>query len=99
MAVNFIGTMQQTELAGEIADRFNALLDKFGHPQRDRTHVMMDILATHLNGCPLDLPKLRDASESTLAHDMGGIAKHLDRTTGRLGDCFVPRTALPELPR
>jgi hypothetical protein len=55
----------------------------------------MDITATHANGCRLDLSKLLTADDFTFAHDMDGIARHLDRDTGKLGDCFLPRCAAP----
>ncbi|MBP8235269.1 MAG: hypothetical protein KAY22_23515 [Rhizorhabdus sp.] len=59
----------------------------------ERLEVRMDLTATHANGCPLDFQKMLDASTATLAHDITGIARHLDRTTGRLTDHFLPRCA------
>ena len=59
----------------------------------DRLTLAMDLTACHLNGCPLDLDRLLGASEADFAHDIAGIVRHLDRETGQLGDCFVPRCA------
>lgn len=61
----------------------------------------MDITATHANGCPLDLARLLDADDFNFAHDVFGIARHLDRdgasaTGGQLLNCFVPRFATKE---
>lgn len=57
----------------------------------DGLSVMMDVTATHANGCPLRLADFADADEVNFAHDIGGIARHLDRETGKLGGCFLPR--------
>lgn len=53
----------------------------------------MDITATHANGCPLDLAGLLDAEDFDFAHDVAGIQRHIDRRTGALLDCFLPRYA------
>ena len=51
----------------------------------------MDITACHLNGCKLDLDRLLKANGGDFAHDVTGIRVHIDRETGKLGDCFSPR--------
>lgn len=51
----------------------------------------MDIPATHLNGCPLKLYNLLEADDFNFAHDVFGIRRHLDRNTGKLEHCFLPR--------
>lgn len=53
----------------------------------------MDITACHCNGMPLDLEALLHADEFDFAHDVLGIRRHIDRETGKLGGCFVPRYA------
>jgi hypothetical protein len=53
----------------------------------------MDLEATHANGCPLDFAKLLACDDFDFLHDIGGIAMHLDRSTGVLKDCFLPRLA------
>jgi hypothetical protein len=53
----------------------------------------MDLNACHCNGCPLNLRGLLEADESDLLHDLAGIRRHLDRRSGKLGDCFSPRYA------
>ena len=59
----------------------------------DRTMLMMDITAAHANGCPLDLAGLLIAEPFDFAHDIAGITAHIDRETGRLMNCFLPRYA------
>jgi hypothetical protein len=57
----------------------------------------MDITAAHLNGCPLDLSKLLAAPMLDFAHDIFGIQRHIDRNTGKLLDCFLPRSSVKPL--
>jgi hypothetical protein len=59
----------------------------------DRLMLAMDLTACHANGCPLKLQELLDAPKFDFAHDIHGIQRHIDRTTGELKDCFCPRTA------
>lgn len=58
--------------------------------------LTMDLTACHLNGCPLDLKGLLGAEKGDFMHDVVGIRTHMDRTTGKLQDCFLPRYAKPE---
>lgn len=60
---------------------------------RSSLDYQMDITATHVNGCPLDLQRMLDADDFNFAHDVFGIERHLDRSTGQLLDCFLPRFA------
>ncbi len=58
---------------------------------RDQVSIMMDLEATHANGCPMDFGRLLEADDFNLLHDVGGIARHLNRETGELEDYFLPR--------
>jgi hypothetical protein len=60
-----------------------------------RVGFMMDLLAADgVNGNrPVDLDALASADDFNFIHDVGGICQHIDRTTGKLMDCFVPRYA------
>lgn len=51
----------------------------------------MDLTACHANGCPLKLRELAGARNADFSHDVFGIRRHLDRATGVLRDCFLPR--------
>lgn len=55
--------------------------------------LSMDLTACHANGCPLDLDRLLAADKFNFIHDVVGIARHIDRSTGRLQNCFTPRFA------
>ena len=58
--------------------------------------ISMDLEACHTSGCPLDLEKLLLSEPRDFAHDILGIAHHIDRNTGKLADCFDPRCAKQE---
>jgi hypothetical protein len=62
-------------------------------PRVKVAELMMDITAAHVNGCPLDLPAILAADKFTFTHDVFGIHSHINRDTGKLEDCFVPRLA------
>jgi len=52
----------------------------------------MDITAAH-NHCPLKLTELLEANEFNFCHDVFGIRNHINRDTGELQNCFLPRYA------
>lgn len=60
----------------------------------DRTTLTMDLCACHANGCPLKLQEILDADDFTFAHDVFGIHRLIDRSTGKLTRCFLPRLAV-----
>ena len=80
--------LQDYELAGDIAVRAATILNKV-----NVASLQMDIVAVHINGCKLKMAEMLKADTSNFMHDVCGIAKHLDRATGKLRDCFVPRYA------
>ena len=55
--------------------------------------MVMDLDACHNNGCPLDLDALLAAPEFDFIHDTMGIREHINRETGKLEHCFLPRYA------
>ncbi len=55
--------------------------------------IEMDITATHLNGCSLRLKDLLNANRFNFVHDIVGISRHINRITGKLENCFLPRFA------
>lgn len=60
---------------------------------KDRMTALMDLTACHMNGTPLRLPVLLHAADGDFIHDIIGIRAHMDRETGQLKDCFLPRYA------
>jgi hypothetical protein len=53
----------------------------------------MDVTAVHVNGMPLRLRELLGTDDFNFSHDVFGIRRHINRETGQLGGCFVPRFA------
>ncbi|KVW63476.1 hypothetical protein [Burkholderia ubonensis] len=76
--------------------RYQALLASKGLPAVDALELDMDLTACHANGCPMDWESLNAADDFTLAHDVGGIQRHINRRTGKLEHCFLPRCAVKE---
>ena len=72
-----------------IAERATTLWADAGEPREQRYFVMDITLCT----TRLDLDRLEAFPDSDFAHDIGGIARHIDHATGVLGDCFTPRCA------
>lgn len=106
MTLSFDATTEEYDLAKAIGERAVRDMPEWAtERQRHQTMtadmpvavaVEMDVIAVHANGCPLDLQKLLDADDFNFAHDVDGIYWHLDRTTGRLTDHFLPRCARRE---
>lgn len=86
-------TLKETELASKIAKR---AVKELGEDTDKTAHLVMDITATHTSGCKLKLQELLDAPLGDFLHDVCGIHKHLNRETGKLEDCFLPRYAANE---
>jgi hypothetical protein len=81
-------------LVDQIVERAAAIYHRDGY-KLDRLQTTMDLTAAHLNGCPLDLAKLLASSPFNLSHDINGLAAHLNRSTGEIDGCFLPRCARP----
>lgn len=82
--------------AADVAERFRSL--GLNPINNDWTGLIMDIQATTIE-VPLDFPALLSASVNEFSHDVVGINENLNRTTGKLGDGFVPRFSLsPDAP-
>lgn len=88
--LSFDVTKEESAIIRKIADR----ADKIFLPnfiEQTKLETIMDLSACHANGCPLRLQELLDADEFNFAHDVCGIRRHINRTTGQLEDCFMPR--------
>lgn len=84
--LSFETTKEEMELVRRITKRAVAK-----YPELDYMSLSMDISATHASGCPLKLEELANAKRSDFFHDVLGIYRHIDRETGELTDCFLPR--------
>ena len=92
--ISFNTTDDDARLIFAIAKRAKSLCAK--PRQFDSLAFVMDVTACHANGCPLKLAEWLAADDFNFLHDAAGIQRHIDRTTGKLGDCFWPRFAVKE---
>lgn len=93
--INWKSTPQEFRVLLELAKRAAGVELIATGTDRPVGQWLMDFTACHLNGMPLQLDALLQARPEDFAHDAFGIARHLDRKTGKLGGCFVPRYAAP----
>lgn len=89
--VKFTKSAEETNLIEKIVDRAIAMGETHGQ-KYDRCSLQMDLSATN-SQCPLRLAELLEASEANFAHDIFGISHNLNRITGKLANCFLPRFA------
>ena len=90
--VEFATLTEDEEKAVErIIERAAAMEEGYGS-KLDRLSLRMDLEATHAK-CPLDLKRLAEFPDFDFAHDVYGIMGCLNRRTGELEHCFVPRCA------
>lgn len=76
---------EDLEIIVEIVNRARTMGVK-----RDFLDLEMDIEATHEN-CPLRLKDFLNADNFNFAHDIYGIINNLNRESGELENCFLPR--------
>ena len=86
----------RTAILTKIVDRAETLYRRHGIQDRRET-ILMDLFAADMH-MPLDLASLLAADDANFAHDVLGIRRHMDRTSGSLSDFFVPRFALRNRP-
>lgn len=77
-------------LIDKLVTRFKKELPDFVPPGT----MAMDLTAVHVSGCKLQLQNMLTAKASDFVHDCIGINNHINRTTGELMDCFLPRYAV-----
>lgn len=93
--ISFNVSAADRTLITQIAVRAMKQAEKQGIKGVDVLNLTMDLTATHANGTPLRLAELLAADDGNFGHDVWGIRRYLDRSTGQLMDHFLPRFALP----
>lgn len=88
--MNMNVTPDERTVIFRIAVRAMNMADELGY-RRELVDWEMDITATHRNGTPLKLKELCDSDNVNFAHDVFGIMRNIDRTTGEITNCFLPR--------
>lgn len=91
-AVSFKATKAEYLAIGRVVTRAALLASKTGK-RVDALSMTMDLSACHANGTPLDFDALLSFGDADFAHDVFGITRYIDRETGILGSCFLPRCA------
>lgn len=92
--ISFTTTRHEFDVIRKIIDRAAA----HGLIRRgdDRMSISMDLCAAHANGNPIDFDRFLAFDDFNFTHDYCGIARHIDRATGKLTDCFSPRSSKRE---
>ena len=91
--IKFATSKQDIEIESKIGDRAITMAKKLG-VKYDKLTALMDIDACHNNGNPLRLTDLLNADDTNFTHDVFGIRANINRTTGKLDNCFVPRYSI-----
>ena len=86
--------VEEDDIIDEIVTRALAVCKKHRVPY-DRMTAFMDMTACHTS-TPLHLRDLLKADDFNFAHDIFGIRRHMNRTTGELEGFFLPRFARSE---
>lgn len=91
MDLSFETSAEDSALIDQIVTRGRALDRKHHVRGYSILHCTMDITAAHANGTPLRLADMLAADDFNFAHDWSGIRRHLNRETGQMLSCFLPR--------
>jgi hypothetical protein len=90
MTITWTTSKEDADLLNQIADRAVKFAAQLGHEYK-KSDALMDVTACHANGCPMRLQEFLEADASNFAHDAFGIQRHINRDTGKLEGCFLPR--------
>ena len=88
-------TKEECQIVARIAGRAYQIAQEVG-VEYPKIGIIMDVEACHCNGNPLRLDDLHNAEKEDFAHDVFGIRANIDRTTGKLLNCFSPRYSMQE---
>lgn len=94
--ISFSVSREEMELILKIAQRAKVMAADY-RIEYLPMESMMDLSACIAQGVPLKLRELLNADDENFAHDVFGIRRHINRETGRLENCFLPR--YNDLPR
>jgi len=93
--ISFDVTADEATIIEALAQRASKAAQQAGF-RYTTIDASMDITACHANGTRLDLCKFLDFDDFNFAHDAFGIRRHINRKTGVVEDCFLPRCAAHE---
>lgn len=84
--ISFDATRAERAIVRKIIDRAEAL-----EVVSDRMSSTMDIIACNANGTPLDFERFLATDDFNFLHDFCGIARNMNRETGKIEGGFLPR--------
>ncbi len=85
--INFTTTKEEDVLIDKIINRAIELeFDNVNYQDSS-----MDLSAVHSNDVKIDFEKLLSADDFNFIHDFEGIRQNINRNTGKLNNCFLPR--------
>ena len=93
--MNILPSKYEFEQIEAIATRAVALAAEFG-VKYQKLDCILDLSAAHKEVC-LRLVDLLNADNGNFGHDVFGIRQHMNRVTGKLEDCFMPRFAFHDI--
>jgi hypothetical protein len=84
---------EELELVKQIAERSEKLTAEMQIEgmQYDRHELVMDLDAAYTSAGPFNLTRLLEFPDADFLHDIYGIRRHINRETGELTGCFMPR--------
>lgn len=89
--VEFYGfNKEERAIIDNIIDRAVEMCMKNDGSVLDKLTLRMDISAVYVH-TPLKLEALFETDDFNFAHDVFGIMRNIDRQTGELANCFLPR--------
>lgn len=91
--VDFTVSLAERAQIEKIVDRVTDLIHR-NNGRINREDLVMDLCATHANGCPLDFEWMLGLGGMDLMADVLGIFRNIDRTTGRLMGDWIPMSAV-----
>jgi hypothetical protein len=94
--LNWKTSKEDLDLISKIADRFLSAPEIRCYSRANKIDVIRDIEAAHNNGCPIELYRLANAEGLDFFHDVIGIINNINRETGKLDNCFLPRFAVTQ---
>ncbi len=92
--LNWNTSNEERILISDLSQRAAKLIKKVSKRKIDVLGLQMDITACHLNGCPLKLKDWLKADDFNFLHDISGISRNINRYSGKLTNCFLPRFSI-----
>lgn len=91
--VEFSMKKPELEIVQKIAERVERLTAEMqiDGMQYDRHELVMDLDAAYTSAGPFNLTRLLESPDADFLHDIYGVRRHIDRKTGKLTGCFMPR--------